>query len=61
MRAGGEVGEDGVGVGVEGGEGFGGLEGVAAVGAGLIVGEDGAGGLVLVIDLRDGDDEAVAG
>ena len=61
VGAGGEVVEDGVGVGVVGGDGLGGLEGVAAVGAGLVVGEDGAGGLVLVVDLGHGDDVAVAG
>jgi hypothetical protein len=40
---------------------LGGLEGVAAVGAGLVVGEDGAGGFELVVDLGHGDDVAVAG
>src|SRR5260370_31221614 len=33
---------------------------VAAVGAGLVVGEDGAGGFELVVDLGHGDDVAVA-
>lgn len=61
VRVGGEVVEDGAGVGVVGGDGLGGLQGVAAVGAGLIVGEDGAGGFVFVVDFGDGDDEAVAG
>ena len=34
---------------------------VAAVGAGLVVGEDGSGGLELVVDLGHGDDVSVAG
>ena len=50
-----------MGVGVVGGEGLGGLECVATVGARLVVGEDGAGGFVLVVDLGHGDDVAVAG
>ena len=41
------------------GDWLGGLELVAAVGAGLVVGEDGSGGLELVIDLGHGDDVAV--
>ena len=56
-----EVVEDGACVGIVGGYGLGGLEDVAAVRAGLVVGEDGAGGLELVVDLGHGDDVAVAG
>ena len=56
-----EVGEGGAGVVIVGRDGLGGLERVAAVGAFLIVFEDGAGGFVLVIDLGHGDDIAVAG
>jgi hypothetical protein len=61
VGAGFEVVEDGSGVGVVGCDWLGGLEFVAAVGAGLVVGEDGAGGFELVVDLGHGDDVAVAG
>jgi hypothetical protein len=56
-----DVGDCGAGVGVVGGEGLVGLEEVATVGAGLVVGEGYAGLLVLVVDLGHGDDVAVAG
>ena len=59
--AGAEVVEDGGGVGVVGVDGLLVFELVAAVGAGLVVGEDGAGGLEFVVDLRARDDVAVAG
>ena len=49
------------GIAIVSGNFLGGFEGIATIGAGLIVGEDGASGLELVIDLRDGDNEAVAG
>jgi hypothetical protein len=61
VGAGFEVVERGAGVGVIAGEFFCGLEGVAAVGTGLVVGEDGAGGFELVVDLGHGDDVTVAG
>src|SRR6266550_6649469 len=57
----GEVVEDGAGIGVVGCDGLVGLEEVAAIGAGLVVGEDGAGRFGLVVDLGHGDDVAVAG
>ena len=60
VGAGGEVVEDGAGVGVVGCDGLVGFEEVAAIGAGLVVGEDGAGGLGFVVDLGHGDDVAVA-
>src|SRR5947208_2231003 len=53
--------EDSAGVGVVAGEFLGDLVGVAFVSAGLIVGNDGAGGLELVEDFGDGDDKAMAG
>jgi hypothetical protein len=53
--------DDGARVGVVAGEFLGGLEGVAAVGSGLVVLEDLSGGFELVIDLRDGDDVAMSG
>ena len=59
--AGGEVVENGAGIGVVRCDGLVGFEEVAAIGAGLVVGEDGAGGFGLVIDLGHGDDVAVAG
>lgn len=61
VGAGFEVVERGAGVGVVAGELFGGLEDVAAVGASLVVGKDGASGFELVVDLGAGDDVAVAG
>src|SRR3984885_12167686 len=61
VRARGEVVERGAGVGVIAGKLFGVFELVAAVRAGLVVGEDSPGRLELVVDLGDGDDVAVTG
>src|SRR5712672_1581419 len=55
------MGEDGAGVGVVAGEFLGDFVSVAFVSAGLVVGDDGAGGFELVENFRHGDDEAVAG
>src|SRR5271169_3285818 len=52
--------ENGAGVGVVSGDRLVSFEEVAAVGAGLVVGEDGAGGFGFVIDLGHRDDVAVA-
>ncbi len=59
VRARGEMIENGAGIGVVGGDRLVGFEEVAAIGAGLVVGEDSTGGLRLVIDLGHGDDVAV--
>ena len=56
-----QVGDDCASVSVIGGDRLVGLDEVAAVGAGLIVGEGYSGGFVLVVDLRHGDDVAVPG
>lgn len=56
-----QIREHGAVVVVVGGEGFGGFESIAGVGACLVVGENGVGGQVFVVDLGQGDDEAMAG
>lgn len=60
VGAGLEVIECGAGIGVVARELLGGLPLISAIRAGLIVGEDGAGGFELVVDLGHGDDVAVA-
>src|ERR1700723_706503 len=61
VGAGGQMVEDGAGVGVVGGDGLVGFEKVAAIGARLVIGEDGTGGFGLVVNLRHCYDVAVAG
>jgi hypothetical protein len=56
-----EKGQDRAGVGVVARKFLRDFQGVAPVGSGLVVGEDGAGGLEFVVDLRNGDEEAVPG